>query len=125
MQKQTNENEKDFDKQHPDNTHFGKNFSEVHFSSPKVQSLPQAYSNHKTLQDKYSSFPIISDSPFDHAGFQNNQHDTSDLINVFPAYPTQENSPIEAVRATVSKNDDRSLPCLTFRFWILSFLFTV
>ncbi|KAG9292256.1 hypothetical protein G9A89_000274 [Geosiphon pyriformis] len=48
-----------------------------------------------------------------------------DVLSFYPAYPTLENSPIESVRATVSKNDDRTLPCLTFRFWVLSFFFTV
>ncbi|CAG8433450.1 1785_t:CDS:10 [Diversispora eburnea] len=37
----------------------------------------------------------------------------------------QEDSPIPLVSAAVSLKDDPSLPCLTFRFWILSTLFTV
>ncbi|KAF9912173.1 hypothetical protein EC991_000583 [Linnemannia zychae] len=36
----------------------------------------------------------------------------------------QENSPIEAVRAAVPITDDPTLIIITFRFWILSFLFT-
>ncbi|CAG8477442.1 7851_t:CDS:10 [Funneliformis caledonium] len=35
-----------------------------------------------------------------------------------------ENSPIPMVAAAVSIKDDPSLPCLTFRFWVLSFIFT-
>ncbi|RUS25933.1 OPT oligopeptide transporter protein-domain-containing protein [Jimgerdemannia flammicorona] len=35
----------------------------------------------------------------------------------------EENSPIEVVRATVSTKDNRMLPTLTFRFWVLSFFF--
>ncbi|KAF9961218.1 hypothetical protein BGZ65_011027 [Modicella reniformis] len=34
-----------------------------------------------------------------------------------------ENSPIQVVRATVSSVDDPSLPCFTFRMWILSTFF--
>ncbi|KAF9550275.1 hypothetical protein EC957_001182 [Mortierella hygrophila] len=36
----------------------------------------------------------------------------------------QENSPIEAVAASVPITDDPTLPVITFRFWILSFIFT-
>ncbi|KAG9327773.1 hypothetical protein KVV02_000219 [Mortierella alpina] len=36
----------------------------------------------------------------------------------------QENSPIEAVRLAVPITDDPTLPVVTFRFWVLSFLFT-
>ncbi|KAF9217694.1 hypothetical protein BGZ59_001122 [Podila verticillata] len=36
----------------------------------------------------------------------------------------QENSPIEAVRLVVPITDDPTLPVVTFRFWLLSFLFT-
>ncbi|KAG0025714.1 hypothetical protein BGZ81_006965 [Podila clonocystis] len=36
----------------------------------------------------------------------------------------QENSPIEAVRLVVPITDDPTLPVITFRFWLLSFLFT-
>ncbi|KAG0349228.1 hypothetical protein BG004_000452 [Podila humilis] len=36
----------------------------------------------------------------------------------------QENSPIEAVRLVVPITDDPTLPIITFRFWVLSFLFT-
>ncbi|KAF9177451.1 hypothetical protein BGZ50_008757 [Haplosporangium sp. Z 11] len=36
----------------------------------------------------------------------------------------QENSPIEAVRLAVPLTDDPTLPVVTFRFWVLSFLFT-
>ncbi|CAG8704121.1 2547_t:CDS:10, partial [Acaulospora morrowiae] len=35
-----------------------------------------------------------------------------------------ENSPIPIVSAAVSVKDDPSLPCITFRFWVLSTLFT-
>ncbi|KAF9342692.1 hypothetical protein BGX26_007029, partial [Mortierella sp. AD094] len=35
-----------------------------------------------------------------------------------------ENSPVEAVRAAVPLTDDPTLQTVTFRFWILSFLFT-
>ncbi|KAF9563040.1 hypothetical protein EC968_005034 [Mortierella alpina] len=35
-----------------------------------------------------------------------------------------ENSPIEAVRLAVPITDDPTLPVVTFRFWVLSFLFT-
>ncbi|RKP10409.1 OPT oligopeptide transporter protein-domain-containing protein [Thamnocephalis sphaerospora] len=35
-----------------------------------------------------------------------------------------EDSPFEIVRATVSNKDDGTLPTLTFRFWLLSILFT-
>ncbi|KAF9580517.1 hypothetical protein BGW38_002815 [Lunasporangiospora selenospora] len=35
-----------------------------------------------------------------------------------------ENSPIEAVRLAVPITDDPTLPVVTFRFWIISFLFT-
>ncbi|KAI9229114.1 MAG: OPT oligopeptide transporter protein-domain-containing protein [Piptocephalis tieghemiana] len=41
-----------------------------------------------------------------------------------PELPEEENSPIEIVAATVPIQDDPSLPCLTFRFWVLSTLFT-
>jgi OPT family small oligopeptide transporter len=37
----------------------------------------------------------------------------------------EENSPIEIVAATVSTFDDPTLPCLTFRFWVLGTFFTV
>ncbi|KAF8926506.1 hypothetical protein BGZ58_011126 [Dissophora ornata] len=36
----------------------------------------------------------------------------------------QENSPIEAVRLAIPITDDPTLPVVTFRFWIISFLFT-
>ncbi|KAF9142166.1 hypothetical protein BG015_001013, partial [Linnemannia schmuckeri] len=36
----------------------------------------------------------------------------------------QENSPIEAVAAAVPITDDPTLPVITFRFWLLSFIFT-
>ncbi|KAF9205686.1 hypothetical protein BGZ49_003705 [Haplosporangium sp. Z 27] len=36
----------------------------------------------------------------------------------------QENSPIEAVRTAVPITDDTTLQSVTFRFWVLSFLFT-
>ncbi|KAG0046030.1 hypothetical protein BGZ83_008757 [Gryganskiella cystojenkinii] len=36
-----------------------------------------------------------------------------------------ENSPIEAVRLVVPVVDDPTLPVITFRFWLLSFLFSV
>ncbi|KAK3821392.1 MAG: OPT oligopeptide transporter protein-domain-containing protein [Benniella sp.] len=36
----------------------------------------------------------------------------------------QENSPIDAVRLAVPLTDDPTLPVVTFRFWIISFLFT-
>ncbi|KAG0242481.1 hypothetical protein BGW41_004049 [Actinomortierella wolfii] len=35
-----------------------------------------------------------------------------------------ENSPIEAVRLAVPITDDPTLPIITFRFWVLSFIFT-
>ncbi|RKP06142.1 OPT oligopeptide transporter protein-domain-containing protein [Thamnocephalis sphaerospora] len=37
----------------------------------------------------------------------------------------EENSPIEIVAATVSTFDDPTLPCLTFRFWVIGTFFTV
>ncbi|RKP26649.1 OPT oligopeptide transporter protein-domain-containing protein [Syncephalis pseudoplumigaleata] len=37
----------------------------------------------------------------------------------------EENSPIEIVAATVSTFDDPTLPCLTFRFWVLGTFFTM
>jgi len=46
------------------------------------------------------------------------------MTNYYGNYPALENSPIESVRATVSMNDDKSLPCVTFRFWVLSTLTT-
>ena len=36
-----------------------------------------------------------------------------------------ENSPIQVVRATVGTVDDSSLPCFTFRMWILSTVFVI
>ncbi|KAF8983179.1 hypothetical protein BGZ46_010717 [Entomortierella lignicola] len=36
-----------------------------------------------------------------------------------------ENSPIQVVRATVGTIDDSSLPCFTFRMWILSTIFII
>ncbi|KAF9196655.1 hypothetical protein BGZ50_008600 [Haplosporangium sp. Z 11] len=36
-----------------------------------------------------------------------------------------DNSPIQVVRATVGTVDDSSLPCFTFRMWVLSTLFVV
>ncbi|KAF9173833.1 hypothetical protein BGX21_010506 [Mortierella sp. AD011] len=36
-----------------------------------------------------------------------------------------ENSPIQVVRATVGTVDDPSLPCFTFRMWVLSTIFVV
>ncbi|KAF9028607.1 hypothetical protein BGZ52_010000 [Haplosporangium bisporale] len=36
-----------------------------------------------------------------------------------------ENSPIQVVRATVGTVDDTSLPCFTFRMWVLSTMFVV
>ncbi|KAF9583377.1 hypothetical protein BGW38_009623 [Lunasporangiospora selenospora] len=36
-----------------------------------------------------------------------------------------ENSPIQVVRATVSNVDDTSLPCFTFRMWVLSTIFVI
>ncbi|KAG0263991.1 hypothetical protein DFQ27_001524 [Actinomortierella ambigua] len=35
-----------------------------------------------------------------------------------------ENSPVEAVRMAVPITDDPTLPIITFRFWVLSFIFT-
>ncbi|CAJ0753215.1 11081_t:CDS:2, partial [Entrophospora sp. SA101] len=37
----------------------------------------------------------------------------------------EENSPIPMVVAAVSIEDNPKLPCLTFRFWILSTFFTI
>ncbi|KAF8976223.1 hypothetical protein BGZ46_008446, partial [Entomortierella lignicola] len=39
--------------------------------------------------------------------------------------PEPENSKIEAVRLAVPVTDDPSLPVVTFRFWVLSFIFSV
>ncbi|KAF9319243.1 hypothetical protein BG003_009572 [Podila horticola] len=36
-----------------------------------------------------------------------------------------ENSPIQVVRATVGTVDDTSLPCFTFRMWVLSTMFVI
>ncbi|CAF4541035.1 unnamed protein product, partial [Rotaria socialis] len=44
-----------------------------------------------------------------------------------PAYfniETDEQSPYEEVAANVSNKDDRDMPCLTLRSWIISLLFT-
>ncbi|CAG8566806.1 12963_t:CDS:2 [Ambispora gerdemannii] len=71
------------------------------------ESLPQHLNIHNSIIRYYNDKP-------------DTKH--NDLLS---SYPALENSPIEAVRATVSKNDDRTLECLTFRFWVLSFLFTV
>lgn len=38
---------------------------------------------------------------------------------------SEENSPIEIVAATVSTYDDPTLPCLTFRFWLMATFFTI
>ncbi|KAF9191581.1 hypothetical protein BGZ49_003538, partial [Haplosporangium sp. Z 27] len=37
----------------------------------------------------------------------------------------EENSPIPEVAAIVSNKDDPTLPCLTFRFWVMGIFFTV
>ncbi|KAF0420508.1 opt family small oligopeptide transporter [Gigaspora margarita] len=37
---------------------------------------------------------------------------------------SQDGSEVELISAAVSTNDDPSLPCLTFRFWVLSTFFT-
>lgn len=37
----------------------------------------------------------------------------------------EENSPIPEVAATVSIKDDPSLPAMTFRFWVMGFIFSV
>ncbi|CAG8522064.1 6241_t:CDS:2 [Paraglomus occultum] len=46
------------------------------------------------------------------------------VTKYYGSYPALENSPIESVRATVSMNDDKSLPCVTFRYLVLSTLTT-
>lgn len=37
----------------------------------------------------------------------------------------EENSPIPEVAATVSTKDDPSLPAMTFRFWVMGFVFSI
>ncbi|KAF8975589.1 hypothetical protein BGZ46_009001, partial [Entomortierella lignicola] len=41
------------------------------------------------------------------------------------ALEEEENSPIPEVAAIVSNKDDPTLPCLTFRFWVMGVFFTV
>ncbi|KAF9929922.1 hypothetical protein FBU30_001081 [Linnemannia zychae] len=49
---------------------------------------------------------------------------TQQVDNDIDLNEEQENSPIEAVRAAVPITDDTTLPVITFRFWLLSFIFT-
>ncbi|KAF9196377.1 hypothetical protein BGZ49_002836, partial [Haplosporangium sp. Z 27] len=49
----------------------------------------------------------------------------TDDINELVEETEPENSKIEAVRLAVPVTDDPSLPVITFRFWVLSFIFAV
>lgn len=51
--------------------------------------------------------------------------DTHRSIDLDDTHRITENSPIPEVAATVSTCDDSSLPCLTFRFWMISTFFTI
>ncbi|KAI9596935.1 OPT oligopeptide transporter protein-domain-containing protein [Syncephalis fuscata] len=61
----------------------------------------------------------------DHRYYNDNKDDDDDGSSGEEEEEEEENSPIEIVAATVSTFDDPTLPCLTFRFWVLGTFFTV
>ncbi|CAG8611570.1 2560_t:CDS:2 [Paraglomus brasilianum] len=78
------------------------------------------------VEDDPRQSVISSSQPtIDHRANANISGDYNHVTNYYGSYPALENSPIESVRATVSMNDDKSLPCMTFRYWVLSTLTTV
>ncbi|KAI8051224.1 OPT oligopeptide transporter protein-domain-containing protein, partial [Syncephalis plumigaleata] len=89
----------------------------------------------------YATSSVIShpSDDYNNNSSNNNNNDSIDLYYYADmAYPPDntetatnvnddvdnEDSPFEIVRATVSNKDDTTLPTLTFRFWVISLLFT-
>ncbi|CAG8565496.1 11912_t:CDS:2 [Ambispora leptoticha] len=110
---------------------YGTNDNDIsHFSTENypeatedIEIIPQSLW-YRTEFETSPPHPLGNHNPINHY-YNNKSEAAKNSPPFYPVYPALENSPIEAVRATVSINDDRTLECLTFRFWVLSFLFTV